>query len=148
MLSHILILGHMGFHQWGNVMMSVSLLEVIKFKTPLPPYCRLHDDSQMFHSAHPPLHMQASPQGREKRHLLPIPPAAAGNNQRDTKSQAAQRAKRLFPKEWETLNTSILCVHIYLCCLSNWWAPSNLYPLRCFKTGSVSYWSFKMQGFI
>lgn len=129
-LSHILILGHMGFHRLRGVCddFSVSGSEVIKFKTPLPPNRCLHGDSQMLCSAHhPPFHMRASPWGRVKRHLLPFPPAAAENNQRETKNQATQRqCQEAVPRGVSD------CEHIHimcsLCCLSNYYV---LYPLKC-----------------
>lgn len=65
--------------------------EVIEFKnsstSQLPSPWRQPDVVQC---TSPPLHMQASPEGRVKRHLLPFPPAAAENNQGETKSQATQ----------------------------------------------------------
>lgn len=80
----------------------------------------------------PPLHMQASPEGRVKRHLLLFPPAAAENNQAETKSQATQRrSQETVPKGiGNSEHVHSVCTHRFALSIKPMSAP-NLYPLRC-----------------
>ncbi len=80
----------------------------------------------------PPLHRQASPEGRVKRHLLPFPPAAAENNQGETKNQATQRrCRETVPKGLSNSgHIHTVCTHCPVLSIKLM-SPSNLCPLRC-----------------
>lgn len=85
----------------------------------------------------PLLHMQASPEGRVKRHLLLFPPAAAENNQAETKKQRQHKdgAKRLVPRgASHSEHARSLCTHTHTHCFVlsiKVTGPSILDALRC-----------------
>lgn len=84
-----------------------------------------------------------SPEGRVKRHLLPFPPAAAENNQGETKSQATQRrSQETVPKGMSnSAHIHTVCTHCFVLSVK---LMKSFYPPRCSKTGAVSYWSFEI----
>ena len=95
---HSHALKHVGFC-WRAVEIFESLIHFrVRFKKkkkpwagqPLSPWWQ--PDVEQCTS--PPLHMQASPEGRVKRHLLPFPPAAAENIQGETKSRGNTKPRK------------------------------------------------------
>lgn len=109
LFSHIHMFGHGIPAAWGYDNFSASHSKIINFKGPSNSqlwYPRQQAD--VVQCSSPPLHMQASPEGRVKRHLLPFPPAAAENNW----GQTQRLWLETVPKEQATHS---YCVYTLLC---------------------------------